>query len=168
MTQRRTLIVMRHAKAEPFAPSDHARALTDRGRSEATAAGEHLAAAGLRPDHVVVSSASRTVETWDVMAQVADCDVQATVDEALYHGNPDAVLESLRLSPEDASVVLFVGHNPTASYLCHLLDDGEGEAVALEGLLRGFPTGALAVFEVAQPWSDLAYESGRLVGFFAR
>jgi len=158
---------MRHAKAEPFAPSDHARALTDRGRVEAAGAGAHLAAAGLRPDYVVVSPATRTVQTWEVVAEAADCDVDETVDEALYHGNPDAVLESLRLAPPDAEVVLFIGHNPTASYLCHLLDDGEGEARALEGLLRGFPTGALAVFDVADPWADLAYESGRLVGFYS-
>jgi phosphohistidine phosphatase len=89
------------------------------------------------------------------------------VDEACYHGNPDTVLESLRLVPEDAGTVIFVGHNPTASYLCHLLDDGDGDPAALHGLLRGFPPGALAVFEVGGVWSDLADESGRVVDFLA-
>jgi phosphohistidine phosphatase len=168
VTQQRRLIVMRHAKAEPFAATDHERALTDRGRSEAAAAGEHLAARDLRPDYVVVSPAARTVGTWEVVAGALGTSVQATVDEAVYHGNPDTVLESLRLAPEDAGVVLFVGHNPTASYLCHLLDDGEGDPEALAGILRGFPTGALAVFEVEVPWAELAYEHGRLVDFFSR
>jgi phosphohistidine phosphatase len=168
VTQQRRLIVMRHAKAEPFAPTDHARTLTDRGRAEAVAAGEHLAARGMHPDYVVVSPAARTVETWDEVARALGTTVQAVADEAVYHGNPDTVLEALRVAPEDAGVVLFVGHNPTASYLCHLLDDGEGDPDALAGILRGFPTGALAVFEVEVPWSELAYESGRLVDFFSR
>ncbi|MGZ4436721.1 MAG: SixA phosphatase family protein [Nocardioides sp.] len=167
MTRQRRLIVMRHAKAEPFASTDHARALTDRGRADAASAGEHLVATGAVPDHALVSSAIRTVQTWEVVAEAAGASVAPVVDDECYHGGPDRVLEALQASPEEARTVLFVGHNPTASYLCHLLDDGDGDQEALRGLLRGFPTSALAVFEVEVPWSDLAYESGRLVDFYA-
>jgi phosphohistidine phosphatase len=88
-----------------------------------------------------------------------------TVDDAWFAGSADVVLESLRGLPEEAGTVLFIGHNPTAAYLCHLLDDGEADPAALSGLLRGFPPGALAVLEVEVPWSGLAAETGRLVGF---
>ena len=47
MTDRRRLIVMRHAKAENFADTDHERTLTDRGRADAEAAGARLREDGL-------------------------------------------------------------------------------------------------------------------------
>src|SRR3954467_15314825 len=40
----KTLVVMRHAKAEQSGPSDHERQLTDRGVTDATEAGRWLAA----------------------------------------------------------------------------------------------------------------------------
>ena len=43
----------------------------------------------------------------------------------------------------------------------------EGEPEAVSGLLRGFPTAALVVFEVTVPWSDLGPETGRVVDFWA-
>ena len=38
----RTIVVVRHAKAEDSATTDHARQLTERGRADATAVGELL------------------------------------------------------------------------------------------------------------------------------
>ena len=162
----RRLIVMRHAKAEPFASTDQARELTERGRAQALAAGEHLAKLGAVPDFVLVSPAARSVATWEEVAAASGCEVEPTVDPAVYTGGTEVVLETLGLVPADADTVLFVGHNPTASYLCHVLDDGEGDPSALHGLLRGFPPGALAVFEVTVPWQSLAPETGRVVDFF--
>ena len=60
---------------------------------------------------------------------------------------------------------LFVGHNPTSADLCHLLDDSEGDHASTSELLKGFPPCALAVLEVGVPWSGLAAETGRLVGY---
>ena len=59
MTSRR-LILMRHAKAEPFASTDRERALTARGRKDALEAGAYLASTSTVPDHTVISSALRT------------------------------------------------------------------------------------------------------------
>ena len=39
---RRVLVVVRHAKAEPYAESDHARRLTERGRADAADVGRFL------------------------------------------------------------------------------------------------------------------------------
>ena len=167
MTDRRRLIVMRHAKAEPFASTDHARPLTDRGRAGARDAGRHLREVGTLPDHAVVSSALRTRETWDEVVAAADlvgCPV--SFEDTLFSGSPDLVVEALQAVPAGASTVLFIGHNPTAAYLCHLLDDGEGDPQATSGLLRGFPPGALTVLEVAVPWAALAFETGRVVDYY--
>ena len=61
---------MRHAKAEPFGNDDHGRQLTDRGRRDAIEAGVWLAQHDLVPDHALVSSAARTVATWEGVAIV--------------------------------------------------------------------------------------------------
>lgn len=164
MTPRR-LVVMRHAKAEPFAATDHDRQLTDRGRADAAAAGRHLAETRTVPDHAVVSTALRTVQTWQELARTSGSTVDPVLDAAVYTGSVDVVLETLRTVPEAATTLVFVGHNPTAAYLAHTLDDGDGEPGAVHGMLRGFPTGALAVLEVMVPWADLAAEAGRLVDF---
>ena len=62
------MVVMRHAKAEPYASTDLARRLTERGRQQAAAAGARLRELGLVPEHAVVSTAERTRMTWDEIA----------------------------------------------------------------------------------------------------
>jgi phosphohistidine phosphatase len=158
---------MRHAKAEPFAETDHARRLTDRGIAAARDVGAHLRDSGIRPDFVLVSSAERTRDTWAAVSELAGAgSAEVRLDDAVFTGSPDVVLEALQAAPADAGTVMFVGHNPTAAYLCHLLDDGEGEPAAVSGLLEGFPPGAVAVMEIGVPWSELGPETGRVVGYY--
>jgi phosphohistidine phosphatase len=167
VTVQRRLVVMRHAKAEPYAATDHARSLTERGRSQAAAAGAHLLERGVVPDHVVVSTAARAQETWAQLRQAMRIAVTAQLDAAVYTGGIEVVLETLRTVPEDVRTLLFIGHNPTAAYLGHLLDDGEGDPTAVGGMLRGFPTAALVEFLVESPWSDLGADAGRVTDFWA-
>jgi len=167
VTDRRRLIVMRHAKAEPFASTDHVRPLTERGRASARDAGRHLRATGAVPDHAVVSSALRTRQTWDEVVDAAglvDCPV--SFEDTLFTGSADLVIEALQAVPAEAATVLFVGHNPTAAFVCHHLDDGEGDPQASAGLIQGFPPGALTVLEIGVPWADLGAETGRVVDYY--
>jgi phosphohistidine phosphatase len=166
VTSRRHLIVMRHAKAEPFAASDHARELTDRGLRDARDAGRYLADTGRVPDHAVVSTAARTQGTWRAVMESSGSSAEAVLDSVVYSGSADMVLESLRVVPAEARIVLFVGHNPTAAYVAHLLEDGNGEASVLEQMLAGYPTSAMAVFEPSVPWEQLGPETCRLVDFY--
>jgi phosphohistidine phosphatase len=163
----RRLVLVRHAKAEPFAASDRARELTDRGRREAEAAGSYLREQGIVPDHAVVSSSLRTRGTWDAMEQALGSAAEVVYDEAVYSGSTDVVLEALRVVPDAAKVVVFVGHQPTVGHVAHLLDDGEGDHEALHSMLHGFPTTSMAVFDVEVPWDELGDETGRLVDFRA-
>jgi phosphohistidine phosphatase len=167
VTDRRRLIVMRHARAETFAGTDHDRRLTDRGTASAADVGTHLRSEHLVPDFALVSTAMRTRDTWTALAEAAGvthCAVR--FDEAVFTGSFDRALESLRSVPEDASTVLLVGHNPTAGYLCHFLDDGDGDPSALSQLLQGFPPAAVAVLEVTVPWAELAAETGRISDYY--
>ena len=157
--------MVRHAKAEQSAETDHARRLLDRGRADAKAAGRWLAGLGVAPDHALVSAAPRAVETWTALASGAGWDLQPAVDEGLYTAGADTALDLLRGAPADARVVVVVGHNPTMAQVAQLLDDGGGDPEALTAMMSGFPTSAVAVFEYDGAWADLDLTSARLVAF---
>lgn len=160
-------MLVRHAKAEPFASTDLDRELTDRGRQQAETAGGHLLDSGTVPDHAVVSPSARTRATWEVMEEKMRSGAGVVYDDDVYSGSTDVVLDALRTVPETAQVVLLVGHQPAIGYLAHMLDDGRGEPAALHAMLHGFPTGSMAVFDVDVPWAELGAETGRLVDFRA-
>src|SRR5687768_7846928 len=102
---------MRHAKAEPYAETDAARQLTARGREEAAAAGRHLASLGVTPDHALVSSATRTRETWDAVRRACGATACEEFSDSLYAASPAAALETIRLVPDEATACIFIGHN---------------------------------------------------------
>jgi phosphohistidine phosphatase len=156
---------MRHGKAESFAPEDHRRRLTERGAREVRAAGQWLAAEQLVPTYAFVSSAIRTQDTWAALAAATGTAIEPTVSDAIYTAGPDSALDILRGTPDDAEVVLYVGHNPTAASLAHLLDDGEAEPEAFRAMSAGFPTAAMAVLDVHVPWAELDAACARLVAF---
>ena len=161
----RRLVVARHAKAEGFAADDHARALTDRGRRDAVEAGLWLAGQGIVPDHVFVSSSMRTVGTWEALAHGLRAAPEVVIDDALYSAGPEDVLDVLRTAPEDAKVVVFVGHNPTAAYLAHLLDDGDPDPAAFREMSEGYPTAALCVLDVPVAWAELEAATAHIAAF---
>ncbi len=158
---------MRHAKAEAFAPEDHRRRLTDRGHRDATAAGEWLANLGIVPTYAFVSSATRTRQTWKALVEGNGTPAEARVDDAVYSADADSALDVLRDAPPDAEIVLYVGHNPTAASLAHLLDDGDPDPVAFRAMSAGFPTAATAVLEISVPWADLDIGTAHLMAFHA-
>jgi phosphohistidine phosphatase len=164
---RRRLVVVRHAKAEPYGPSDHERRLLPRGRQSALDAGRHLRETGVLPELALVSSATRTRQTWAAVAEALGVQEDlATYHDSLFAGGPDVVLEAVQAVPERLGTVVVVGHNPTVAFLGHLLDDGEGDPDAVTGMLAGFPPGALLLLEVQVPWAQLGPETGRVVDFY--
>lgn len=164
-TPRRLLVIMRHGKAEAFAPEDHRRRLTDRGRREATAGGQWLADRGIVPTDAFVSSATRTRQTWEALVAGNGTAAEARVEEAVYSADADSALDVLRGARAEAAVVLYVGHNPTAASLAHLLDDGDPDPAAFRAMSAGFPTAAIAVLEISVPWAELDVATGHLIAF---
>lgn len=162
MPAARRLILIRHARAEGAAASDRDRRLTAEGRRDAAAAGRWLRAHESVPDRVLVSAATRTQETWQVLADAAGWSMAPEVDAGLYSAGPETVLDLVReTSPEDACVVV-VGHNPTVAQLVQLLDDGTGERPASEALADGYPTCTIAVLDVDGDWDALGWAGARL------
>ena len=157
------LAVIRHAKAEQTAPTDFERELTARGRADAAAAGAWLAGFGVEPDRALVSAAARAAQTWTGLAAGAAWTLEADLDRGLYAAGPDTALDVLRALDEDCGCAVIVGHNPTIEILAQLLDDGDGDEAAANEMAAGFPTSAVAVFDLTDPWAGL--ESARLTGF---
>jgi phosphohistidine phosphatase len=161
----RTVVVLRHAKAESSAATDHARELTARGRADATAAGELLSEI-LDPDAetvALVSSAARARQTWELAAAELDVPVEQRDLDELYEAGGDDVVDLLALLPDEIEVAIVVGHNPTMAALAHQLDNGDDEELSARLGERGLPTAAVAVLELDGSWSGLEATSCRLV-----
>ncbi len=143
----RTLILMRHAKAVRAheAPSDKARALTQRGQRDAARAGAAMEDAGLRPGLALVSTATRTRET--AAAALANFGLETRFDEALYHAAPEGIWDAF--TDCEAESVVVIGHNPGIGELTGLLvrQAHDGSKVARE-FAGNFPTAAFAAFEI--------------------
>ncbi|MBO0871247.1 MAG: histidine phosphatase family protein [Micromonosporaceae bacterium] len=157
----RTLVILRHAKAEPGdGLGDVDRTLTQRGQADAAAAGGWLAAGGYRPDLVLCSPARRTRQTWQAMAiEVAPSGASPTVryEPALYQCGTEEVFELLREVPPEFGVTLLVGHNPTVSRLSAMLDP---EATRDSD---GLSTSGIAVHTWDGLWSDCRPGAGVLL-----
>lgn len=162
----RTLVIMRHAKAEASAPSDLVRRLTDRGHADAEEAGAWLAQQGITPDDALVSGAARTSETWEDVATGAGWDLElAQYVDALYSAGTDSALDLIRETDAAVGTLVVIGHNPTVELLAQLLDDGDGDEEVANSMVAGFPTSAVAVFSYDGEWADLEEASATLVGF---
>jgi phosphohistidine phosphatase len=158
---------MRHAKAEPYATDDHVRRLTSKGTAAAADAGRFLASAGVAPDLALVSSSVRTQQTWEQVAAACGGDTRVEVSDELYDATPPVVLEAVRALPDDVWTAVYVGHDPTLTYLAHLLNNGEGDPEVMVGMLKGFPPAAVAVFELPGRWAELDEGQALLTHFHA-
>jgi len=157
--------MMRHAKAESWGASDHDRSLTERGRADAVAAGHWLAEQGFMPDHALVSSATRTRETWEAVSEGAGWTLAPVLDDGLYSAGPDTALDLMRETSTEARSLFVIGHNPTVAYLAQMLDDGEGDPSASADMAGGYPTCALTVLTFSGSWSDLTMASAAVTAF---
>jgi len=152
----RTLILLRHAKAEtPGELPDFDRSLTERGTSDADAAGAWLVDERVHPDLVICSAAKRTRQTWQAASvALAQGDPsrgapEVHYEDTLYHGGRTEVFDLLRAVPETVRTVLVVGHNPTVSEVSALLiPDDQWDGVTVE-----LKTSGLAVHTTEQPWT---------------
>lgn len=151
----RTLVVFRHAKAEPGgAAVDHERRLTGRGRRDAAAAGRLLAGAGVRPDLTLCSTASRARETWELAAAQLGGEPPTSYDRGVYEADWDDLLRIVRDTPAEIATLALVGHNPAMQKLVLALA-GHGADDAMTMARRDFGTAAVAVLALPAGWVDV-------------
>ncbi len=142
------LILMRHAKSDyPPDVADHDRPLNARGRRDAAAAGEWLAAnrAELVQGSlaVVVSSACRAQQTWVIAGDGFAASFRT--EPRIYESSVSTLIDVAAACGE--RTVLIVGHNPTIEdAIAHLAGRSAGAV----------KTSAIAVIDLQRedPWSS--------------
>lgn len=154
MSEQRLLVLIRHAKAEPYGEGpDHERVLTDRGVADAEQVGSWLKEQGFQPDAVWCSTAARTRETWAAIVERSGNGALVDHDQRIYDASPGSLLEVLRESPQRARIVALVGHAPGVPAVAAMLS--EGNAADLD-FHEHFRTAGVVVLEVPGDWADLA------------
>ena len=133
------LLLLRHADANTQAPTDEARALSEKGSNQAKRMGRFCCDRGICPEIILTSPLLRAQETAKIVARELGCE---TVTEAFLASgaSPAAILDGLRAYRFDS--IMIVGHEPDFSQLAASLI-GLPDAAALR-----FRKAALAGLEV--------------------
>jgi phosphohistidine phosphatase len=163
----RRLLLLRHAKAERpvLLGQDHDRELAPRGRDDATKLGAYMVRHALIPDRTIVSTSTRTRETWDLVAAAFATSPPAVFDKRIYEASPQAILKVIQECSPKVHTLLIVGHNPGLQELAAMLV-AAGNLEARQRLNEKFPTTGLAVIDFAlDDWSRLHPHGGRLDHF---
>ncbi len=165
MDQRRTLLVLRHAKTEDIRPGskDSERRLTPDGERDALEVGDYLRGQGITIDAVLCSSAARARQTLELL-KLGDTPAPDRVEIAdlFYNAGGDTLINAVRELPDDCRVALLVGHAPAVPSLVHeLTDPASSTPQAVRAIESRFPAAALAQVEFEGDWS--AIEAGSLV-----
>jgi len=157
------LILTRHAKSDWDDPTlpDHDRPLNARGRRSARALGDWLASRGYDPEEVLCSSARRTCETWERVADaVFETRPALRIEPALYHAAPEAMLRILRTAT--AHTVMMIGHNPGIAAFAAMLP----ARPPLDPQFRSYPTSATLVVDFqADAWAEVEPGQGSVRDF---
>ncbi|MFD8015574.1 SixA phosphatase family protein [Streptomyces sp. NPDC058955] len=162
----RTIVLLRHAKADWGQETDHERPLAERGRKDAPVAGRKLAQSGIRFDLALCSTAARTRETWKLAVHELPERPRTVYEERIYEASLGELIALLNEVPEDVSDVLVIGHNPGMHALAEALaGDAEGDAYARMNR-SGYPTAAFAVLTFTGTWKSVEHGVGRLVDFW--
>jgi phosphohistidine phosphatase len=152
----KTLLILRHAKTQPDAPSgDHERHLTERGHQDAQRMARYIDEQLEMPDAIVTSDARRAMQTAEIVASGVGFASALAVEPRIYAAGLDTLLAVVRALPDVAGRVILVGHNPGFEDLAGALSTS-GEDVRL-------PTAAFARLEFDTPsWAEVQPGSGRL------
>jgi phosphohistidine phosphatase len=159
MNQRRTLLVLRHAKTEDVRPGskDSERRLTPDGERQAQEVGEYLQTQGITVDTVLCSSAVRARQTLELL-KLGDQLRADWVDiaDGFYNAGTDTLITAVRELPDDCRVALLIGHAPGAPGVVYELTDPTSSAPEAVGAIESrFPAAALAQLEFDGNWSGM-------------
>ena len=134
----RRLILIRHAKSDWNHPGmeDHDRPLNARGRDGSARIGRWLATASVTPDVVLVSTATRAMETWSsVSAEMSELPAPE-FRRALYLADPDTIIDAVQSVAGET--ILVIGHNPGIAETAAMLTDAAPDHPDFQR----YPTGA--------------------------
>jgi len=145
------IIILRHAKAEKLAQTDHERPLSDRGHEQAQQCARWVSALPFAIDSAIVSASMRTTQTWQDLQ--LRCPVKIT--EEAYNASAEQWVHLIRECELEVDTLLIVGHNPGVSDLAFAY-----------GYAGELSTCAAVVIELAQAWPEFGLHDGKSVQVF--
>ena len=160
------LMLFRHAKSSrPSGVADHDRPLSKSGRRASKQMGKYMAREELVPDQAIVSTASRTQETWYLARLGFKQDIVCRSEKRAYDASADTLLKVIRETPKKVGNLILVGHNPGLWDLAlRLISDAKNRELAR--LQSKLPTAGLVVidFEVGS-WEEVSAHVGSFKRF---
>jgi len=159
----RRLFLIRHAKAEPgIGQNDYERALTERGRADASRLATLLATREPLPAVLIHSSALRTTQTAEIFAAHWPSRVELQQEIGLYDATQDMLRHRVQALSDSVGCVGLVGHNPGIGELAVALS-GHGAHTEIRRMALKFPTCGVAAIDFdAASWDDVERRSGLL------
>lgn len=119
--------------------------------------GSYLSKADVQADAVLISSAVRAQQTWELLRTTWESDASVSTLPELYLASPQAIAEQISGLHNDWQRAMFIGHNPGLSLL----------ASQLLGQLIELPTAAVVVLTSTEDsWPSAAAEPWTLTAFW--
>lgn len=157
----KTLYLIRHAKSswENVFEADFKRPLNERGHTTAPKMAQLLRGLGVVPDQIVSSPANRALTTAQYFAKEFGIEAQNIVqNENIYEASVPTVLDIVQNLPNDKSIVLLFGHNPTFTSFANRFN---------AGYIDNLPTCGIVKIELeADNWSDFNEKNAHVRGFW--
>ncbi len=134
------LSLVRHGKASQFSPglSDHSRPLIEVGVARIQRLRLQMPAF----DYVLSSSATRTMQTAEILAR----DIPLESSDLLYHADPEDIWDEIERLADEVEHLVVVGHSPGIPALAHMLSGPSSEPKAKAELAQNYPTGGWSFF----------------------
>ena len=164
------LLIMRHGKSNANKPGqeDLKRTLSPKGHDVILGMANWMLSHSFLPEIVLVSKAQRTIETWQLIKNVIGKEAIIHSQQALYLAGPGEILTQLSKINNNHKTVLIIGHNPGLNILAQSLTGCGSNITAVKNLQKGFPTAAMAIFQLkGNSWQNLASDNTELVTFIS-
>jgi len=140
------IVILRHAKAEKLAQTDHERPLSDRGHEQVQQCARWLSALPFVIDSAMVSASMRTTQTWQELQ--LRCPVQIT--EEAYNASAEQWVHLIRECQNEVENLLIIGHNP-----------GLSDLAFANGYAEELSTCSAVVIELEQAWTQFGLHDGK-------
>jgi phosphohistidine phosphatase len=152
------IYLIRHGKAEEgFGKSDFERDLIDKGIKKTKKVAAFLAQQNPQIELMLVSMASRTIQTAEIVAEHLSIPESAVqIEKALYLASSNGILDTIFGVDDQIENLVIVGHNPGISSLATYLSKKED--------LDWMPTSAIAAIELkTDKWNKIPDAKSKLI-----
>lgn len=158
----KTLLLMRHGKSDWSNTTviDADRPLAKRGIKDSKRISRALVRFDHTPDMVVCSPALRATQTAGVVSEECRLSRPVVLEESLYPGGTEEMLNIIRRFPPEIERPLIIGHNPAVEETAGgLLTGGKSDGIT-------FPTAALLCILCGSPeWRSFDPDACSLLWF---